>query len=398
LKLLENERLETPEAQAKIADLFGKIDVNRPVMVIDPEALINTERQDYDTIVRAPIKSAVRSARVQLKQTRSELGPDATNVLLIINNGFTAMSHEDLVEHVVIRARNDTNQIDAVVVAGCYLHGDGFDTFALWPIDCVSINEERPFREFDDFKHSWNALADRHMTEFVLGEHGELGGKEAQADIVFDWEGRTYVKPAIPIGSSSSFFGKRRPRRNCISFSQVKNTALTIPRLSKVEHRRIRSALPNEPLLESLETWNDHLAEAMLCGRPEMPVVPVDVTRGSWEAWKRKHPGMTGIDSLRAHANEVFGILASKIVHSALEATPSLKLPNRFIWIIVEMIGQDEFNDISHIGVFDDGADRVLLADARLGHFPALSLAAAYALQLGYTEIYWRHNLRHAWV
>jgi len=78
------------EAQAKIAEMFGSIDVDRPVVVIAPDTLTNTLRQEYDTIMRAPIKAAVRSARAQLKQTRSELDPNATNVLLIVNNGFTA--------------------------------------------------------------------------------------------------------------------------------------------------------------------------------------------------------------------------------------------------------------------------------------------------------------------
>lgn len=398
LKLLEDERLEKPEAQAKIAELIGSIDVSRPVVVIASAGLAKAQKQEYDKIMRAPVKAAIRSARAQLKQTRSEVCPDATNVLLIINNGFTAMSHEDLVEHAVDRVRNDTNQIDAVVVAGCYLHGDGFDTFALWPIDCVAINEERPFREFEDLRRNWNALADRHMTEFVRGEHGEFADKEAQTDVVFDFRGRTYVKPAIPIGRPSKFFGGRRPRRNRVGFDQVKHTALTIPRLSQVEHRRIRAALPDEPLLESLEAWNHHIDEAMLSSRADRPVVPVNVTRGSWEAWKRKNPDSTGTESLRAHANNAFGIRASRIVHSAVEASRSVKLPSRYVWVIVELIGQDESNDVSHIGVFDDGADRVLLANARMGHFPALSLAAAYALKFDIGEIYWRHDLSHAWV
>ncbi|MHA6687491.1 hypothetical protein [Mesorhizobium sp. A556] len=84
----------------------------------------------------------------------------------------------------------------------------------------------------------------------VSAEHGEFAGKEAQTDVVFDWEGRTYVKPAIPIGGTSEFFGGRRPRRNRVDFDKVKHTALTIPKLSQVEHRRVRAALPNEPRLE----------------------------------------------------------------------------------------------------------------------------------------------------
>lgn len=388
LKLLEDERFEKTEAQAKLAELFGNLKGDRPVVVIDPELLTPSQRREYDTIIRAPIKAAVRSARVQLRQTRNEIDPSLSNVLFIINNGFTTLAHDDLVEQAVGRARNDTREIDAVVIAGCYLHGDGFDAFALWPIDCITINNDRPFREFEDLKRSWNILAENHMTEFVCGDHGRFAGKEAQTDVVFNWEGRTYVKPAIPIGGTSKFFGGRRPRRNHIGFDQVKHTALTIPRLSTVEHRRVRSALQGEPLLESLETWNQHIDKAMLISKAEMPVVPVDVTRGSWEAWKRKNPGLIGLDSLRAHANSVFAARASRIIHSSIEILPSMKLPKRYILAVIELICQDESNDISHIGVFADGTEKVLLANARMGHYTTLSLAAAYALQLGLSKVF----------
>jgi hypothetical protein len=256
LKLLEDERLDKPEAQAKIANLFRPLDPDKPVIVIDPAKLDDSGRRTYANIMRAPIKNAVRSASGQLKQTKSEIDPRATTVMLVINNGLTTMGHEELLDHVVGRAKNDTNEIDAVVVAGCYLHGDGFDTYALWPIDCATIHDERPFREFETLRECWNDLAERHMTEFVKGEHGQAAAKVAQTDAVFDWDERTYVKPAVSIGARSEFYGERRPRRNRVTFNQVEGVAVTVPRLSQAEYRRIRPALRDEPLLEDLEIWN----------------------------------------------------------------------------------------------------------------------------------------------
>jgi len=398
LKLLGDERLEKSEAQAKIGSLFGALQPDRPVVVIDPIMIQQNDLYAYATIMQGPIKGVVRSARAQLKQSRREIGEDATTVLFVVNNGFTALTHEELLDHVARRARNDTDEIDAIVVAGCYLHGDGFDTFALWPINYVPIHEERPFLEFETLKSAWGKLADRHMTEFVRGEHGPTAAKEAQTDIVFEWEGRTFVKPATPIGAESKFFGARRPRLNHLPFERVKHVAFTVPRLSPVEYRRVKVALKDEPLLESLHTWNDHVEEALSHGTPLRPVVPIDISRGSWEALKRRNPGFSGLDSLRAAANIRYGVEASKLVHKAKEFRQGISVPPRYIAVVIELIGQDENNDVSHIGVYTRGNIKWIALNVRAPHFEALALAAAHAIRLGLTDILWRHDLKYAWI
>ncbi|MBB3811611.1 hypothetical protein [Pseudochelatococcus contaminans] len=398
LKLLDDERLEKPEAQAKIGSLFGALQPDRPVVVIDPTAIEQKDRYAYATIMQGPIKGVVRSARAQLKQSRREISEGATTILFFLNNGFTALTHEELLDHVVRRARNDTDEIDAVVVAGCYLHGDGFDTFALWPINYVPIHEERPFLEFEALKSAWGKLADRHMTEFVRGKHGPTAAREAQTDIVFEWEGRTFVKPATPIGAESKFFGARRPRLNHLPFERVKHVAFTVPRLSPVEYRRVKAALKDEPLLESLDMWNDYVEEALSHGTPLMPVVPIDVSRGGWEAWKRRNPGSSGLDSLRAAANIRYGVEASKLVHAAKEFRQGIAVPRIYIAVVTELIGQDENNDVSHIGVCTRRNIEWIALNVRVPHFGALALAAAHAIRLGLTDIFWRHDLKYAWI
>lgn len=398
LKLLDEERLGKPEAQAKIGKLFGALQPDRPVVVIDPTAVEQNARYAYATIMQGPIRGIVRSARAQLKQTRKEIGQDAISVLFIVNNGFTALTHEELLEHVVTRARNDTDEIDGVVVAGCYLHGDGFDTVALWPMDYVPIHEQRPFLEFEALKSAWDKLAERHMTEFVRGDHGRTAAKETETDIVFEWEGRVFVKPTTVMGTESPFFGDRRPRRNHLPFERVKDVALTVPRLSSIEYRRVRAALKDEPLLESLDTWNDHVDEALSHGTPLKPVIPVNISRGTWEAWKRRNPGYSGLYSLRAAANVCFGIEASKLVRAAKEFQSGATVPRRYIAVVTELIGQDENNDVSRIGVCAGEDVEWVVLNARMPHFGALSLGAAHALRRGLVDILWAHDLRYAWV
>jgi hypothetical protein len=114
LKLLDEERLEKPEAQAKIASLFGRLLPERPVIVVDASTLEQSDRYSYAAIMQGPIRGIVKSARVQLKQSRRDIDESATTVLFVVNNGLTALSHEELLSHVVNRAQKDTEEIDGV--------------------------------------------------------------------------------------------------------------------------------------------------------------------------------------------------------------------------------------------------------------------------------------------
>ena len=236
------------------------------------------------------------------------------------------------------------------------------------------------------------------MTEFVIGEHGRAARKEAQTDVVFEWEGRTFVKPATPFGAESKFFGSRRPRLNHLPFERVRHVAITIPQLSLTEFRRVRAALPDEPLMENYETWNEHVETALSSGTHLKPVVPVSVSRGSWEAWKRRNPDLKNLDSLRACANFRYGVDASKLVNEATEYKEGVAVPRKYVAVVTELIGQDEKNDISRIGICSGDDVEWIVLDARLPHFGALALAAAHACKLGLKSIFWRHDLRYAWV
>jgi hypothetical protein len=80
-------------------------------------------------------------------------------VLWVINNGYSSLSHSALMELVAKRARNDSGDIDAVVVSGAHFYRDSFDSFFLWPIDCTPIHLDRPFQDFEALRDAWNGLA-----------------------------------------------------------------------------------------------------------------------------------------------------------------------------------------------------------------------------------------------
>ena len=124
---------------------------------------------------------------------------------MLVNNANTALDDVETVKLVERGARNDKTDIDGAVVAGAYLHRDGFETFALWSIDYVPIRLDRPFREYDDLRVAFHECAERAMTAAVVDGQSKDMTKGPILDTGFEIGGLTFVKPAPPLGNSSDF-------------------------------------------------------------------------------------------------------------------------------------------------------------------------------------------------
>jgi len=132
---------------------------------------------------------------------------------------------------------------------------------------------------------------------------------------------------------------------------------------------------------------------------PLEPVVPVQITRGGLEAWKRRHPGFSGTACLSLLANEQFCKKASALLHQAREFKGDEWLRAPYIFVITEVIGQDEANDLSHITIVYGqrrGATPIV-RNARVPFARALSLGTAHALKLGIPQVAWSKDLKYAW-
>lgn len=207
LKALDDEGLEKPERQAKLAALFRKQEPERPVIILDRERLPKTARRDYDYILGGPIKTLVSSARKQLKQSRTEIPSATSSILFVINNGYTALNHDQLLRMVAHRVRNDTREIDGVVVGGCYYYSDAFDSFFLWPIEYVPLELRARFEAFSNLREAWNNFANQFMTDLMQGKVEAGAIKGPVVDTQFEVDGITLVKPAPPMGEQSQFYG-----------------------------------------------------------------------------------------------------------------------------------------------------------------------------------------------
>lgn len=403
LKALNDEGISKPERQRKIAELFHRYGDRRPVVVVDRNRLPEAGRREFDRIMDRPINGIVKKARSQLLQSRSELGQAKTSILMVLNNGYTALGHDALVELVANRARQDTREIDGIVVGGCYHYGDGFDSVFFWPLTYIPINANAPFRSFGALKQAWDAYAERAMTALIRGELPMDTGKGPLVDIQFEVDGITYVKPAPPMGAESDFYARGRPRKGGFDGKNIPPVAITFPDMTESEWRKFREVLPSDSLLGgSYGEWKKNREDGFEAGVPTKPFVPMQVARKQWAQWCKENSQPKSGRSVRQYANELFSERIRELLHAAKERRPDSIVPARYVLVITEEIGQDRGNDLTRIGVVHAEAKgefvvKELLLDARIFHEYGLALACAYAVAEGIDCVLWQKDSRYAW-
>jgi len=403
LKSLDDEGLSKPERQRKLADLFRKYGDRRPVVVIDRNRLPESGQREFDGILDRPLNGIVKKARSQLAQSRSEFDHATCSILMVLNNGYTALGHEALAELAAHRARNDTREIDGVVVGGCYYHGDGFDSFFLWPLDYVPINASAPFRAFPELKRAWDAYAGRTMTALVRGESPMDAGKGPVLDTQFEVDGTTYVKPAPPMGMASDFYIHGRPRKGGREVAGIPPVALTFPDMAAGEWSKFREVLPSDSLLcESYREWRKQREKCFEARSLLKPFVPMQVTREGWAQWCADNKQPRNASSVKRYANDLFCVKLGVLLHAARERTRHSVVPTRYVLVITEEIGKDQANDLTRIGLVhagfpEDEVVKELALDARIFHEHGLALAGAYALAEGVDYVMWQKDTRYAW-
>lgn len=403
LKVLEDDGFLKPERQRKLAELFLRCGARRPVVVMDRDRLPAAAQSEYDRILEKPIKKDVQKSSKQLKQSRVEFPETSCSVLFVINNGYTALSHEKLVQMVAHRARLDTGAIDGIVVGGCYYFGDGIDSFFLWPLEYLPINLDRPFRSFSKLESAWYAYANKFMTELVRGDAKVEAGKGPVVDAKFDVDGITYVKTAPMMGVESPIYGKRRPRKGGASAGTCPPVAITFPDMTESEWRLFREALPHESrLYDTYEQWLKHRAAGARAASTLKPFVPMPVTVVGWEQWRSANDAGADVSSVRQYAAALFDEGIRAILGAARERKPDSIIASRYILVITEEIGQDHGNDLTRIALAaaalpEDLVLSELVVDARIFHEHGLVLACAYALAEGVECVLWQKDSRYAW-
>lgn len=403
LKLLDEEGFDKPERQMKLATLFRGTQPNRPVVVLDEELLSASEQQKYRNTIEQPVKSVVTKAKKQLVQTRSEKPETTGSVLWIFNNGYTALDHDTLEALAANRIRQDTSNIDGVIVSGCYYHSDGYDSFFLWPCSYVPIRVDHPFPEFELLQAKFHDFANRYMTELML-QAAPNGSKGQVKDLVFDVDGIRYVRPSPVIGSPSEFYARGRPRTNSAGYHGIPPVAVIVPKLTRPDLEIIAGVVrAQRGALSSWESWQRHIESARQAAILTKPLVPIVVEAEAWLRWCYNEGRIPSLDALNHMARDLFDKKMLMILDTAREHRPGIILPSTYVLAVTQEIGQDQANDVSDIAVVrerltGDPIIRPMVENLRTYHEHAATLAAAYALSEGIEALLWAKNRRHGWV
>jgi hypothetical protein len=319
----------------------------------------------------------------------------------VINNGYTTFDHEAFKALVAHRVRQDTHEIDAVVVAGSYYHSDGLDGFLLWPIDCVPINLNRRFIEFEHLRASWNAFADHFMTQLMRTEFQPPSAKGPVVDTQFEIDGTTYIRPAPVIGAVSEFYVYGRPRKDSSGLVSCPPVGKTFPALSRSEWSRLEKLIPDSSeMFGSYEAWKQVEARGHAAGEQTCPFVTVPITVGDWTTWRSERSGNGSIFQL---ANEEFTKRVREKILQARELESARIVPSHYVLAITDVIGQDRANDVSHIALISElpggkVLSREVVKNAKIFHEHAVALAAAYAIRESIDAVMWSKDLSYAWV
>lgn len=403
LKILDEDGLSKAARQRKLAALLVALEPGKPVHVLDRNRLGEADRHAYDRTLEGPIKSAVRSARAQLVQSRLDYPETKRSVLVIANNGNTALDHDEIVRLVSHRIRNDTREIDGVVVAGAYLHSDGLDSYALWPIDYVPIQLGHDFPEHAALHKAFHAYAERSMTAALTEGPSEAMTKGPALDTSFEVDGITFVKPVPALGGTSHFYPHGRPRLNSTGIEKSPPVGLIFPELDRAEWGRFRAFLPQEPALgDSYRAWLQERDHALNQGTALQPLVPIPITLEDWLATLDGEIPHRPFASIGDFATGLFHGRVAQLIDAVRDIDKANILPSRFVLACTELIGQDEANDVSRILLVEQAAGfsprtTTLLPHARIFHLHACSLGAAYAVKHDAPALLWQKDMTYAW-
>jgi hypothetical protein len=357
-------------------------------------------QRSYDRIIEGPIKTAVSTARRQLEQSRTELGAKST-VLWVINNGNTSLTHEELEQLVARRARNDSQEIDSVVVSGVYIYSDTFDSVFFWRMDCTPINLDRRFEEFDALHSVWAKFQMERMAALMQGPPTDSDTKGPVVDVSFKVEGINYVMPTPPMGKASGFFVNGRPRSNSTGITSCPRLATIFAGLSRQDWRLFQEHHPMATNSTSYDDWCHREAEARSQATLK-PFIAIPITHHGWLRWARKQPQGTHV-SIHRYATDIFQERVLLLIQDARERQPGSVLPRRYMLLLTEVIGQDMAFDVSHLAevcTLADGTDRIdeVWADKSMFFEHGIAVAAAEAIGRGVDCVYWQKNHTYAWI
>jgi hypothetical protein len=198
LKDTQEEGLEKLVHQRKLAELFQPYYHGKSEISIDPSVLSKPDYLKYLDVISKPIKTQIKSASKQIKETRILLrNSNLKGGIIFINTGFGSFPHDEFAKQVERFASKDSRQFDAMVTISTWFYSNGFDSYMFHkfsPKDAI-------YPEVERIRQSFEILMEQMMTDLVKGNLPEstefsdpIGPVTfSQKGIDFNWK-----PPSIP--------------------------------------------------------------------------------------------------------------------------------------------------------------------------------------------------------
>jgi len=198
LKDLQEEGLEKGEHQKKLATLFSGCSPGKTEFAIDPSILSKPDYLKYLDIIGTPIKTHIRSASKQIKDTKMLLNrPDLLGGIILLNTGYGSFPHEAFAEQVERYARKDSKQFFAVVSISVWSHTNGFDSYIFYRFSPEQSEQKEVVALRDGFAKRFEQM----MTDVVRGNIPKNTKRASPTKpVAFKHEGidLAWIPPKVP--------------------------------------------------------------------------------------------------------------------------------------------------------------------------------------------------------
>lgn len=402
LKLIDEEGLSKLERKEKLAALFNENQKDRPTVILHTSFLNNNDLGKYYRILETPIKTHVKKAANQLKKTEQTLYNNKIKVLLIINNGYTSLDIDTFQKICFHRVKNDTHNIDFLIVAGVYFYGDGFDFYSLFPFELYKITNKE-FPDFIKLRDAWNNFSEIVMTKMIREPESIDFNRLPVYDISYKINEKHYINPTPPIGKKSDFYINGRPRKNSTDFNKCPYVATTYPLLNEEEWILAKSDLIDDyQINESYEEYYNAFCDELKIERAVIqPFVPIQIQYSSFKNWCIETDSENLFYSLCLYANELFNERIRSLIFSAKNIEENKIEPTRYIYLFTEEIGQDKIYDISSAFIINQtlyqNNETAVFENLNIFYEYGLSLACSYAIKNNIDIVYYKLDKTFGW-
>jgi hypothetical protein len=204
LKIIEEEGLEKESRQNKIKKLLTDRYILPKEVDIDIKRIPDEIKPEFRQILGGPIKTAVKKAAKQIKETKTHLKRKLDfGVLIALNNGYGSLPHDEFENLVLSYARKDTSQIDFIICSTVDHHQGDFDTYVFLTSHCYPIRESLQYPKLDELIQAINELFGESMTYMMRNQMDPKlwdSSLPPISDILFDGDDVRFIRraPEVP--------------------------------------------------------------------------------------------------------------------------------------------------------------------------------------------------------